>query len=519
MPAPAVQYSGRIMSEPRRPRFLVRWLARLFSWLMTCVVMIVGTLAVLETVRVRRMPALQLWQTRVPEHEFRAKRAAEIDSLEKYLTLEASLLAELDAFMLDPGRPEGLDGQSVIVRYVRGGPGDPATFTPNWNRTIELGPDNGPPRGAVLLLHGLTDSPYSMRSIAEEFRANGFLALCLRVPGHGTVPAGLLDIEVEDWMAAVRLGWRHLQQKVGPDQPLVLCGYSNGGALATLFTLELLGQRGAPGAQRTPDLLCLYSPAIGITPLAAASNVHRLYSWIPAFEKSKWLSVEPEFDPFKYNSFPKNAGAQSWRLTRLIESAMNEAVRSGRIDDFPPVLTFQSVVDATIVAQDVLTRLYDRLPSNGSEVVVFDVNHASVLDGFFANPHPPLERILGDASRRYGVTVVGSADPKTMGVVARSSSGGSSSIEVQELDLRWPPEVYSLAHVAIPFPEDDPLYGATAAPSATLRVPLGNLALRGERHVLTISPGDLLRLRHNPFHAYMMERMRGAARRVIETKP
>jgi alpha-beta hydrolase superfamily lysophospholipase len=473
---------------------------------------VVTTLILMEYVRVRRMPELHPWQSREPDGEFEARQDLDFA---QYLELESSLFKRLDEYMVDPAE---LDGLSRAIRYVRGGMSDPATFEPNWNRSIELHPDVAPPVGGVLLLHGLTDSPYSMRSMAEQFRARGFYALCMRLPGHGTVPAGLLHVTVEDWMAAVRIGWQHVTAQVGGDRPVVLCGYSNGGALATLFTLELVDRTPpapAAAAQRVPDLVCLFSPAIGITPFAAASNWHRAYSWLPGLENVKWLAIEPEFDPFKYNSFPKNGGAQSWRLTRLIEAAMNRAVASGRSADMPPFLTFQSVVDSTIVARDVITRLHDRLPDNGSELVVFDLNHASILDGFFAQPHPPLERLLQDGGRSYAVTIVGNESPESGAVVARHRAPRSVEVAVTPLEASWPEQVYSLAHVSIPFPEDDPIYGAAGVLAGPERLRIGALALRGERNVLTISAADLLRLRHNPFHAFMMGRMAQAVERVM----
>ena len=44
--------------------------------------------------------------------------------------------------------------------------------------------------------------------------------LALRMPGHGTVPAGLTDVVWEDWLAAVRVGVRHVREKIGPDKPM-----------------------------------------------------------------------------------------------------------------------------------------------------------------------------------------------------------------------------------------------------------------------------------------------------------
>ena len=42
------------------------------------------------------------------------------------------------------------------------------------------------------------------RRWAQRYREQGFIALGLRIPGHGTVPAGLVDIDWETWLAAQR---------------------------------------------------------------------------------------------------------------------------------------------------------------------------------------------------------------------------------------------------------------------------------------------------------------------------
>ncbi len=83
-----------------------------------------------------------------------------------------------------------------------------------WNRTQILAA--AAPRGGALLIHGLTDSPYSMRAIAERLNANGFYTVSLRMQGHGTVPGGLTNTTWEDWSAAVRMGARHVRDRIGP---------------------------------------------------------------------------------------------------------------------------------------------------------------------------------------------------------------------------------------------------------------------------------------------------------------
>jgi hypothetical protein len=65
--------------------------------------------------------------------------------------------------------------------------------------------------------------------------------------------------------------------------------------------------------------------------------------------------------------------------------------------------------------------------------------------------------------------------------------------------------VYSLSHIALPFPDDDPLYGDRPSGSAALQ--LGGIAIRGERNVLVVSQDSLDRLGFNPFFGYMAERI------------
>jgi len=68
--------------------------------------------------------------------------------------------------------------------------------------------------------------------------------------------------------------------------------------------------------------------------------------------------------------------------------------------------------------------------------------------------------------------------------------------------LQSPTDVFSLAHVALPFAPDDPLYG-TEPPQQPGTLFLVDIAMRGENGVLKLTPGPMLRLRWNPFYAYL----------------
>lgn len=76
----------------------------------------------------------------------------------------------------------------------------------NGNASFEDKPSDGPLRGGVLLIHGLSDSPYHMRALARIFAEQGFHVIALRLPGHGTIPGALTKVKWQDWYRAVKAG-------------------------------------------------------------------------------------------------------------------------------------------------------------------------------------------------------------------------------------------------------------------------------------------------------------------------
>jgi len=116
-------------------------------------------------------------------------------------------------------------------RYYADSPIHPGRFARDWNRSYVMRPD-GAPVGAVVLLHGLTVSPYSLRHTAQRYVDAGFVAVAIRMPGHGTVPGGLVDVEWAQWTAATRLAVREARRLSDAKAPLHVIGFSNGGALA-----------------------------------------------------------------------------------------------------------------------------------------------------------------------------------------------------------------------------------------------------------------------------------------------
>jgi hypothetical protein len=479
---------------------VLRLLRRVLGLLGTALAGAIAAGFTVYVLQARGMPALHPWHDPLPG-EFRAGHADE--GWDGYAAREEKLFAKLEARIEKWSRD---DPSGPVSRYQQGsrawppGYAERAGLDHDWNRSVAL--EVSEPRGAVLLIHGLSDSPYSMRALAELFRERGFDALALRVPGHGTVPGALDRAREQDWRAAVRVAARRQAERAGGG-PFWIAGYSNGAALAVDYTLGALED----GDDPAPSDLLLLSPAIAVTPLAALARFQRRLAFLPGLEKLAWVPILLEFDPYKYNSFPVRAGERIRALTGDLHARLEKLGAGAPVAGFPRVLAFVSVVDDTVPPSSVATHLLDRLVPNGSELVVFDVNHVAVAADLVQALQGWLEALRARPAP-YRVTVVTNAAADSTSVMARSRPAGAGEWSEAPLGLVWPPAVYSLSHVAMPIPPEDPLYGTREAARGSL--PLGSLELRGERGVLHVPMDQLMRLRHNPFFPYLAERVREA---------
>ena len=446
-------------------------------------------------------PDLKVWHQTVLDAEYTAGNDDVVD-FEGYLQLEDRLFNQLKEQIYDRIDPAD---RRQIIRYSAGSRMDPESFPRNWNRTFELAPDD--PVGGVLLLHGLSDSPYSLRSIGELLYQRGYHVVGLRIPGHGTAPSGLLDAQWEDWTAAVRMAATHVAGKVGPNRPLFVFGYSNGAALSVEYALASLEEDNL----RVPDGLVLLSPAIGVSRVAAYASWQAILGRLIGLDKLAWNSIELEFDPYKYGSFAVNAGDQIYQLTGHVGRGLAALKNAGRNDEFPRVLAFMSVVDATVPPSTLIRVLFDRLGDRGHQLVLFDVDRRAETRALLAHdPQQRLEDLIGETNKTYDLTLVTNKYLNSHSVEALFRQAGGSDITHDPMQLEWPTGVFSLSHVALPIPPDDPLYGGPATESRDYPwITLGNVSIRGERNLLLFPDDYFMRLRYNPFHDYLTERVLG----------
>ena len=254
------------------------------------------------------------------------------------------------------------------------------------NIPFELKPDesNYPRNGkgryerGVLLIHGLSDSPYLMKAIARHFQTRGFLVRSILLPGHGTVPGDLLQVTYQEWIRATEYGIYQMKPQV---EKLYMGGFSTGG---TLCIREAL---------RDPEIrgLILFAPAVGIkSPWAFMADFLKGFT--------DWLGNEgDDKDYAKYESFTVNAGAQLYHLTREIDS---DLAAGKRLDI--PVFTVLSVDDISVDTEKMLEVFKSYIASEKSVLILYGKeNEKSLREGngriLYKNSFFPEKRILNFA--------------------------------------------------------------------------------------------------------------------------
>lgn len=212
------------------------------------------------------------------------------------------------------------------------------------NTPFELKPTQ--PNGkAVLLVHGLSDSPYSFIDIGQELVEQGYLVRTLLLPGHGSKAADLMLPELEDWTGIVK---HHTQLLTQEYDEVWLGGYSTGANLVTIEASE----------NSQVDGLLLFSPAF-----KPDNNLVRLAPIARHFVD--WADEDPEENIAKYDSLPMNGAAVYYQTSSLVRDKLTD--KSLDIPVFMAISEGDSVID-TLTALE----LYQtRFSSNDKQLVWF----------------------------------------------------------------------------------------------------------------------------------------------------
>ncbi len=207
-------------------------------------------------------------------------------------------------------------------------------------------PDN---TDGILLVHGLTDSPYLMRDLGDELARQPITpGRCVQVrslllPGHATRPGDLVQTGYAQWLAAVGYG---ISSFADVAAQVHLVGFSTGGALGIYWAYQ---QKAAPLAAPLASLVLL-SPAI--EPVNWKARLPVLPSLTDKFSALtgwlRWQDTHLDQDFAKYESFALHAGVQISLVDDILKGQLKTPIPL-------PVYMALSFSDSTIAARDSIT--------------------------------------------------------------------------------------------------------------------------------------------------------------------
>jgi carboxylesterase len=211
----------------------------------------------------------------------------------------------------------------------------------------------------VLLCHGFTSTPQSLRDWGEHLADAGFTVRCPLLPGHGTRWQDANASTEEDWYGELSAALDDLHARC---TSVVVAGLSMGGTLA----LRL--------AERRPDdvdALVLVNPSL-LTERRDAKLLPVLArvfpSWAPiASDIKKAGSTE-----LAYPRLPTRAAVALSRLWAAVRADLG-AVRA-------PLLVFRSVTDHVVEPASTRLLLADVGSTDTTEVLLHDSFHVATLD-------------------------------------------------------------------------------------------------------------------------------------------
>lgn len=218
--------------------------------------------------------------------------------------------------------------------------------------------DRGADSTAVLLCHGFTGSPQSLRPWGEALAAEGLTVHCPLLPGHGSRWQNLNKTRWPDWYAVLE---NELLSLLGRARAVFVGGLSMGGTLA----LRL--------AEKYPEIagLMLVNPSL-LTERRDAKALPVLSRIVPSLAGIADDIAKPDAHEVAYDRLPLKAANSLSRLWKVTRAELG-SVRM-------PVLLYRSATDH-VVEPASARLLHQRLGCTDlTEVVLQRSYHVATLD-------------------------------------------------------------------------------------------------------------------------------------------
>jgi esterase/lipase len=243
--------------------------------------------------------------------------------------------------------------------------------------------DDGNPRNAIVLVHGLTDSPHFMKDIGEYFCSKmGFDVYIPLLRAHGLKnPEDMKDASLIEWRRDVRFAIDKAKESGGK---VSIGGLSTGGTLSVEMALK--------DEQSIDGGVFLFSAALGLA--TSAGNLAEILLRTPLanifdhIDKSTLINNSPSGNPYRYSKMDIGGARELSKLIKELDLLTDREVLN------QPLFAAHSEADTT-AAIDEIEELVDRSPSAEMFRIGknFAVPHASVglKNPVLSLNHSPLE--------------------------------------------------------------------------------------------------------------------------------
>jgi carboxylesterase len=221
----------------------------------------------------------------------------------------------------------------------------------------------GKGKNGVLVIHGFTGNPESMRFYSEKLWKAGFDIECPLLPGHGTKWQDLNKVSYKEWIAVLEESLLKLKKRNGN---IFVAGLSMGGTLACYV------------AETHPELAgaILINPALLLykewrMPFLPFLKHFKEYEMLSDYHKRGDIK-DPDVAEDHYDRDPLCGAHELYKLIK--------AARKNFSAFQIPALFLQSAVD-NVVPPEVSRYIYDRIPSKDKKIIILKNSyHVATMD-------------------------------------------------------------------------------------------------------------------------------------------
>ena len=211
----------------------------------------------------------------------------------------------------------------------------------------------------VLLVHGFTGAPPSMRPWGEFLHSKGYTVRVPLLPGHGSTPEDLNDVKWQEWPDKVTKELRELQKSC---DTIFLIGLSMGGG--TVLNV----------AESTNDVIkgiilvnpWIHLPGITVEISFLASRFQKMRSSVGGDIK------RPGISEFGYDATPMRGVYQALKMLRFTRKNLGAIT--------VPVQLFHSVEDHTLPVSNTEIILAEIGSKDKTRIELVNSYHVATLD-------------------------------------------------------------------------------------------------------------------------------------------